>query len=172
MEKNDNNNPIANTHLQNLFIRELRGMLDAEKQLLKGLKKLSSLATSDKLKDAFEKHHIDTESHIDSLKIILQNIGLNIRAHKCEAMEAILNEGNEIIEELKGSVAIDAALISIAQKAEHYEIAAYGCLVNYARLMKYNDEEKILSLILEQEKDTDTLLTEIAVRGVNKTEYL
>lgn len=168
MKKKEMDSKMPNEHLHKLFVGELKDMLDAEKQLLKGLKKFESAAKNEELKNAFNKHYMDTESHVDSLKTILQNLGVPIRSTKCKAMEGLLNEGEEILKKFEGTPALDAALISAAQKLEHYEIASYGCLVTYAKLMKHTDEEKILNLILEQEKDTDTLLTEIAIKSVNE----
>lgn len=172
MKKQEMDSKMPNEHLHKLFVGELKDMLDAERQLLKGLKKFESAARSEELKNAFNKHYTDTEGHIDSLKTILQNLGVAIRSTKCKAMEGLLNEGDEILKKFEDSPALDAALISAAQKIEHYEIASYGCLVTYAKLMKHADEEKILNLVLEQEKDTDTLLTEIAMKGVNEAEQV
>lgn len=158
-----------NGHLQELFVDELKDILGAEKQLLKGLKKLSASATSPSLKTAFDEHYTQTEGQIERLKQVFQSLGLTARAKKCKAMEGLLAEADEIIESFEDQVVLDAALISAAQKVEHYEIASYGCLVTYAKLMEYTEAEELLSATLTEEKDTDTLLTDIALTEVNTT---
>jgi ferritin-like metal-binding protein YciE len=159
---------IPNGHLQELFVDELKDILGAEKQLLKGLKKLSSSAGSETLKKAFDTHYTQTEGQIERLKQVFQSIGLTARAKKCKAMEGLLEEADEITESFEDQPQIlDAALISAAQKVEHYEIASYGCLVTYANLMGYTEAVELLSATLAEEKDTDSLLTEIAVSEAN-----
>lgn len=161
---------MPNAHLHELFVDELRDILGAEKQLLKGLKKLSSSAEGEKLKKAFQEHHKQTEGHIDRLKQTFQSIGKSARGKKCKAMEGLLGEADEIIESFEGDEALDAALISAAQKVEHYEIASYGCLVTYAKLMGHTEAEELLSQTLAEEKQTDQLLTDIAMKESNAAE--
>ncbi len=158
---------MPNAHLHDLFIDELKDMLSAEKLLLKGLKKMSNKAQSETLKEAFNNHYAQTEEHIERLKQTFDSLGLSARAKKCKAMEGLLNEAEEIMDEFEDDPALDAALISAAQKVEHYEIASYGCLVTYAKLMKHKEAEKLLSQTLEEEKKTDSLLTEIAMSEAN-----
>lgn len=158
---------MANAHLHELFVDELRDILGAEKQLLKGLKKLAEGATSETLKDAFQTHYQQTEGQIDRLKQVFESIGLTARGKKCKAMEGLLEEANEILESFEDSPALDAALISAAQKVEHYEIASYGCLVTYAKLMEHSEAEELLSSTLAEEKETDNLLTDIAMTEAN-----
>lgn len=159
---------IPNGHLQELFVDELKDILGAEKQLLKGLKKLASSAGSETLKDAFNMHYTQTEGQIERLKQVFQSIGLTARAKKCKAMEGLLEEADEITDSFEDQPQVlDAALISAAQKVEHYEIASYGCLVTYAKLMGYTEAEELLAATLAEEKDTDSLLTEIAVSEAN-----
>lgn len=153
---------MPNGHLHELFVDELRDILGAERQLLKGLKKMSSSANSEKLRTAFETHYTQTEGQIERLKQVFQSIGLTARAKKCKAMEGLLDEADEIIESFEDKIVLDAALISAAQKVEHYEIASYGCLVTYAKLMQHTEAEELLSATLAEEKETDSLLTEIA----------
>ena len=160
---------MPNGHLHELFVEELRDILGAEKQLLKGLKKLAAGAESDTLKNAFQNHYAQTEGQIERLKQVFQSIGLTARGKKCKAMEGLLGEAEEILEEFEGSPALDAALISAAQKVEHYEIASYGCLVTYANLMEHTEAEELLAATLAEEKETDTLLTEIAMSEANAT---
>lgn len=162
------NNNMPNAQLHELFVDELRDILGAERQLLKGLKKMSTSAVSDSLKSAFKEHHSQTEGHIDRLKDVFKSIDLTARGKKCKAMEGLLGEAEEIIESFEDNKEIlDAALIAAAQKVEHYEIASYGCLVTYAKLMKHTDAEKLLSETLNEEKKTDVLLTEIAMKEAN-----
>lgn len=160
-----------NAHLHELFIDGLKDILGAERQLLKGLKKMSSAAQSETLKKAFETHYQQTETHVDRLKEVFSNLGLTARGKKCKAMEGLLEEGEEIIEEFQDNPeVIDAALIAAAQKVEHYEIATYGCLVTYAELMDHQEAKDILGQTLAEEKETDELLTSIAMSEANLTE--
>lgn len=158
---------MPNAHLHELFVDELRDILGAEKQLLKGLKKLAAGASSEALKNAFQTHYEQTEGQIDRLKQVFDSLELNVRAKKCKAMEGLLKEAEEILENFEGSPALDAALISAAQKVEHYEIASYGCLVTFAKLMGHTEAEQLLAATLGEEKDTDVLLTDIALNEVN-----
>ena len=164
-----NNQPqMPNGHLHELFVDELRDILGAERQLLKGLKKLETAATSETLKNAFETHYAQTEGQIERLKEIFSSIGLTARGKKCKAMEGLLEEAEEIAESFQDQPEVlDAALISAAQKVEHYEIASYGCLVTYAKLMEHSEAEQLLAQTLAEEKDTDSLLTEIAMNESN-----
>lgn len=169
MAKSKNETATPNAHLHELFVDELKDILGAEKQLLKGLKKLAASATSPTLKTAFEDHYAQTEGQIERLKQVFQSLGITARAKKCKAMEGLLEEADEIIESFEEKVVLDAALISAAQKVEHYEIASYGCLVTYAKLMKHTEAEELLSATLTEEKETDNLLTDIAMTEVNTT---
>jgi len=162
-----NNENMPNAHLHELFIDELRDILGAEKQLLKGLKKMADKANNESLKSAFEQHRSQTEEHAERLKKVFDSIGKTARAKKCKAMEGLLNEAEEIMEEFEGGEVLDAALIAAAQKVEHYEIASYGCLVTYAKLMEHTEAEELLSTTLNEEKETDVKLTEIAMSEAN-----
>lgn len=167
MKNEKDNKDMPNAHLHDLFVDELRDILGAEKQLLKGLKKMADKAVADSLKNAFSTHHSETEEQIERLKQVFASIGLTARGKKCKAMEGLLNEGDEIIEEFEGDEALDAALIAAAQKIEHYEIATYGCLVTYATLMEHEEARDLLQTTLDQEKETDSKLTEIAMSEAN-----
>ncbi len=158
---------MPNGHLHELFVDELRDILGGEKQLLKGLKKLASKADSETLRTAFEEHHAQTEQHIERLKQAFESIGMTARAKKCKAMEGLLEEADEIIDSFEDGPAKDAALIAAAQKVEHYEIASYGCLVTYAKLMQHAEAEEVLAQTLAEEKETDVKLTEIAMSEAN-----
>ncbi|GGH10109.1 MULTISPECIES: YciE/YciF ferroxidase family protein [Pedobacter] len=168
MANQKNNAEMPNAHLHELFVDELRDILGAEKQLLKGLKKLAGAAGSEKVREAFETHYSQTEGQIDRLKEVFSSIDLTARGKKCKAMEGLLEEADEIIESFSEQPEVlDAALISAAQKVEHYEIASYGCLVTYAKLMGHTDAEQLLAETLAEEKDTDALLSEIAMSEAN-----
>lgn len=163
-------NEMPNAHLHELFIDELKDMYNAERQLTKGLKKLHGQAKNEQLKDAFEAHLKETENHIESLKKVFDLMGVAARGKKCKAMEGLLNEADEILEEFEDSEALDAALITAAQKVEHYEIASYGCLATFASLMEHTEAAEILNQILEEEKATDAKLTDIAMSWANVEE--
>jgi ferritin-like metal-binding protein YciE len=167
MANSNQSNGMPNGHLHELFVDELRDILGGEKQLLKGLKKLAQGANSPTLQAAFEEHTVQTEQQIERLKDVFKSIGMTARAKKCKAMEGLLEEAEEIMESFEGSPSLDAALISAAQKVEHYEIASYGCLVTYARLMEHTEAEELLLQTLEEEKVTDVKLTEIAMSESN-----
>jgi ferritin-like metal-binding protein YciE len=163
------NQEMPNAHLHELFVDELRDVLGAEKQLLKGLKKMMENAGNESLKTAFETHYAQTEGQIERLKQVFESIGLTARAKKCKAMEGLLGEADEIIESFaEEPMVLDAALISAAQKVEHYEIASYGCLVTYATLMEHTEAADLLAATLAEEKETDVLLTDIAMTQVNE----
>ncbi|MCT1532667.1 DUF892 family protein [Sphingobacterium daejeonense] len=159
---------MPNAHLHELFVDELKDILGAERQLLKGLKKLKDAANSETLSKAFQTHYEQTEGHIERLRSVFGELGLTARGKKCKAMEGLLAEAEEIIEEFQDSPeVVDAALIAAAQKVEHYEIASYGCLVTYASLMGHQEAQELLGMTLAEEKDTDALLTEIAMSEAN-----
>jgi len=167
MKNKTENGAMPNHHLHELFVDELRDILGAEKQLLKGLKKMEDKAENANLKDAFKQHHDETQEQIERLKQAFDSLGIRARAKKCKAMEGLLNEADEIMDEFEGDPAMDAALIAAAQKVEHYEIASYGCLVTYATLMAHDEAKELLETTLKQEKATDSKLTEIAMSEAN-----
>lgn len=167
MAKRNQNGEMPNAHLHELFVDELKDILGGERQLLKGLKKMAAAAKSDTLKAAFEMHHAETEEHINRLATVFESMGMAARGKKCKAMEGLLNEADEIMESFEGDPALDAALIAAAQKVEHYEIATYGCLVTYAELMEHNEAKETLGTTLNEEKETDMKLTEIALTEAN-----
>lgn len=158
---------MPNAHLHELLVDELKDMYNAERQLLKGLKQLADAAQHEEVKNAFIKHHDETEDQIDKLKKIFGLLDKPVRGKKCKAMEGLLKEASEIASDFEDSDALDAALIAAAQKVEHYEIASYGCMTTYAKLMQHNDVAELLNKILEQEKETDVTLTKIAMSIAN-----
>lgn len=163
----EKNAQMPNAHLHDLMVDELRDILGAEKQLLKGLKKMQSEAEDDSLKTAFGNHLQETEGQIERLKQVFEHLGLSSRAKTCKAMKGLLEEAEEIIEEFEDNPAKDAALICAAQKIEHYEIATYGTLVSFAELMQHEEVSNLLRETLEEEKQTDIKLTEIAMASAN-----
>src|SRR4051812_8175188 len=156
------------TMLKELFIEELRDIYWAEKHLTKALPKMKKAATSEELANAFDEHLAITEEQIGRVEQVFELLDMTPRAKKCEAMEGLVKEAQNIMEELpKGSAVIDAGLIIAGQKVEHYEIAAYGSLVQLAKTMGENEIADLLSETLDEEKQTDQLLTELAVSGIN-----
>ena len=156
------------TMLRELFVEELKDIYWAEKHLTKALPKMRKAATSEELASAFEEHLAVTQTQIERVEEVFEMLGMAARAKKCEAMEGLVREAQDIIEELpKGSMVIDAGLIIAAQKVEHYEIAAYGSLVQLAKTMGENEIADLLQETLDEEKEADQLLTELAVSGIN-----
>jgi ferritin-like metal-binding protein YciE len=153
--------------LEKLFLDELADIFFAENLLVKALPKLAKAAQSRELKAAFESHLEETKEQTERLKNVFQIFGKPAKGKKCHAMEGLLEEGKKIMEEWKGSPALDAALICGAQKVEHYEIAAYGCLCTWADLMGNGRALKLLKQTINEEETADTKLTEIAESSIN-----
>ncbi len=153
-----------------LFVDGLKDIFWAEEHLHKNLSKMSKAATSDELRNAFEMHREETAGHIEMLKQVFDSIGEKARGVKCQAMDGLLKEAAELIADSnKGTMVRDAALIAGAQKIEHYEIATYGTLATFAKIMGHKKAKQLLGEILEEEKRADANLTEIAERFVNET---
>ena len=150
------------SNLEDLFQHELRDTLDAEKQILKALPKMAKACTSEELRAAFEEHKVVTEKHVERLETIFESLGKAARGKHCHGMEGLLKEGEDMIKEEDPSPVLDAALIGAAQKVEHYEIAAYGTLATYAKMLEMDDALALLVETLEEEKQTDETLTAIA----------
>src|SRR5215218_2143289 len=153
--------------LNDLFLDTLKDIYFAEKQILKALPKMAKAATSDKLRAAFEKHHDETEGQIERLEKIFELLGKAARGKKCDAIEGILDEGKEIMDEYADTPALDAGLLSAAQAVEHYEISKYGTLKAWAGKLNMPQAIKLLDQTLAEEKKTDELLTKIAETAVN-----
>lgn len=148
--------------LRELFVDELRDLYDAENRLVKALPKLAKAANLDELRDGFETHLAQTKQHVERLKRIMTNMDEKPTGKKCAGMIGIIQEGDEVMDEdFEGSV-MDAALISAAQRAEHYEIAAYGCVHTWAKELGEGEAADLLEKTLNEEKETDAKLTEIA----------
>ena len=159
---------MALDSMQDLFLNELKDVYNAEKQLVRALPRMAKAAESPELQRAFTKHLRETEGHVQRLERIFRSLGETPRGKKCKGMEGLIEEGKEILEEDGASEVIDAALISAAQRVEHYEIAAYGCLRTYAQLLGMNDADKLLQQTLEEEEATDQALTALGEGGINQ----
>lgn len=157
--------------LKQLFLDELADMYDAEHRILKALPKMAKAATSEDLKMAFETHLKETQGQVTKVEQVFACFDEKPKSKTCEATVGLLKEGYEIAAEYKGSRAINAALISAAQKVEHYEMASYGCLVEWAELLKNKEAADLLKQILEEEKAANEKLTEVA-RATSNEEAL
>ena len=153
--------------LRQLYVDELRDLYDAENRLVKALPKMAKAANSEELRAGFEEHLEQTRGHVDRLKEIFEALGERPKAKKCQGMVGILKEGSEMLEEEFEEPVMDAALISAAQRVEHYEMAAYGCVRDWAGLLGENEASALLEKTLEEEKETDRKLTELA-EGINR----
>lgn len=156
------------SQLGKLFEDELKDIYWAEKALVKALPKMAKNATSEELVQAIEKHLEETEEHVSRCEEIFSLLGKEARGKKCEAMEGLLKEAQAIMEEAEEGVMRDAAIISAAQKVEHYEIASYGTLRTFAQTLGLDDAVTILESTLEEEKQTDESLTELATATINR----
>jgi ferritin-like metal-binding protein YciE len=148
-------------NLQELFVEEVRDIYDAEKQLVKALPKMAKAAESAELRAAFEEHLEITRAHVGRLEEVFKGLGMAARGKTCEGMKGLIEEGQEAMEEMEGTV-LDAALIASAQKVEHYEIATYGTLATFAEVLGLEDAKDLLGQTLDEEKEADEKLTQIA----------
>lgn len=149
--------------LKETFVEELKDIYDAEKQLIKALPKMAKAADHAELKEAIENHLGETQTQAQRLEEVFDICGEKVKSKKCKAMEGLIAEGKDVIDEEEG----DAALICAAQKVEHYEIASYGSLCAWAKLLNWSDAEEILTESLNEEKNADEKLTEIAESVAN-----
>ena len=154
--------------LQKLFLEELKDMYNAEKQILRALPRMIKATESARLQEAFTKHLKETEAQVQRLERIFTELGQPARGKACKGMEGILEEGKDVLEKEGEPAVIDAALIAAAQRVEHYEIAAYGCLRTYAQLLGLPQAEQLLQQTLQEEEAADKKLTEIGESGVNQ----
>ncbi len=153
--------------LQDLFIHELKDLYSAETQLVKALPKMAKAATNEDLKAGFEEHLDQTKNHVARLEQIAQGIDCKLAGHKCKAMEGLIAEGGELIAEDAEDTVRDAGLIGAAQRVEHYEIAAYGTARALAKCLGYDEAAQLLGETLDEEKETDEKLTELAETAIN-----
>lgn len=154
--------------LEDLFVDLLRDIYYAEKQITKALPKMAKNATSEELRTAFETHLEETEVQIERLEKVFKAVGQTARGKKCPAMDGLIEEAKELLEEDVEPSVLDAGLIVAAQKVEHYEIASYGSLRTFAEHLGYEDVVELLQETLDEESATDEKLTELAEANVNE----
>jgi ferritin-like metal-binding protein YciE len=154
--------------LHDAFIDELRDAYDAEKQLTKALPKLAKKARSKELKSAFQNHLKETETHVTRLEQVFESIGKKASGKHCDGIAGIIEEGKNVMGEDFEESAMDACLIAGGQRAEHYEMAAYGSLIAWAKAMGHTEAASLLEETLEEEKAADEKLTSIAEGGINE----
>jgi ferritin-like metal-binding protein YciE len=154
--------------LDDLFHDTLKDIYYAEKKILASLPKMAKAAQTPELKAAFEKHHGETEEQVARLEQVFASIDEKPEGKKCDAIEGILDEGKEIMDNYKGSPALDAGLISAAQAVEHYEITRYGTLATWADELGNSEAAQLLKATLAEEEDTDKALSELAEGAVNQ----
>ncbi|HEX7366572.1 MAG TPA: ferritin-like domain-containing protein [Pelobium sp.] len=160
---------MKNSEFHQFFIDELKDIYWAETHLVKALPKMKKAATSDELAQAFEKHLNETQQHVETLNEVFELLDEKAAGKKCEAMAGLIAEAEDIISDTdKGTMVRDAGLILAAQKVEHYEIATYGTLREFAKSMGHNEVYDLLSKTLENEKATDVALTKVAESFVNE----
>jgi len=153
--------------LKTLYTNELRDLYNAEGQLLKALPKMAKAASSEELKDAFEKHLEQTKSHVERLEEVFEDIGEKPKGKTCRAMKGLIEEGSEILQEDGEESVIDAGIIVAAQKVEHYEIAGYGSVRTFAQLLGKDRSAELLQTTLEEESEANQLLNKLAEDIVN-----
>ncbi len=158
---------MATKTLNDLFYETLKDIYYAERQILKALPKMARAAHDEKLKTAFLQHKDETEGQIERLKQVFELIGKRAQGKTCDAIEGILSEGEEIMEEFKGTPALDAGLLAAAQAVEHYEISRYGTLRAWATQLGMKDAATLLGETLAEESKTDELLSGLAESAVN-----
>lgn len=155
-------------HLMNLYVEELKDVYNAEKQLLNALPKMASKAAHEELRMAFENHEAMTQEQVKRLDVIFDDLKMSGDGKKCVGMEGLIKEGEEMMSEDADPSVMDAAMIAAAQRVEHYEIAAYGTLRTYANQLGLKDHARLLQQTLDEEGNTDKLLTKIAEKRVNR----
>jgi ferritin-like metal-binding protein YciE len=152
--------------LKEIYVEELKDLYSAENQLVKALPKMAKAATSDDLRAGFEEHLEQTKGHVQRLEDIFKTLGENPKGKTCKGMQGLVTEGSEMIEEKDEGEGLDVGLISAAQRVEHYEIAGYGSVAAYADLLGEEEAASLLRMTLQEEKETDQKLTELA-REIN-----
>ena len=153
--------------LHDLYVEELKDLYNAENQLLKALPQMAKKATSEELKAAFTEHLDVTRKQIERLTQIFSDLDVSPKGKKCKAMEGLVAEGKEVIDEAGDPAVIDAALIASAQRVEHYEMAGYGCVRTFAKLLGYEEATALLQKTLDEEGEADKKLTELAESIIN-----
>lgn len=158
---------MAEKQLDDLFLDTLKDIYYAEKLILKALPKMAKAAVSPDLKAGFEQHAAETEAQIERLEQVFELLGKAPRGKTCDAILGIIEEGKEIMEEYKGTQALDAGLVSAAQAVEHYEIARYGTLATWAKQLGHKEALNLFLATLDEEKATDEKLSSLAEASVN-----
>ena len=153
---------IKASNLKKLYVAELKDLYSAENQLVKALPKMAEAATSDDLRLGFQAHLKQTQEHVSRLEKLFKEMGESSKGKKCKGMEGLIEEGKEMIEEGLEPEELNAGLISAAQRVEHYEIAGYGCVRTYAKLLGQTSAVALLEKTLTEEKETDSKLTQLA----------
>lgn len=153
--------------LEDAFVHELQDMLSAENQLVKALPKMAKKASSPELKSAFEEHAKVTEQQVERIKQVFETLGKPSKAEKCEGMGGLIKESESLISKGGEPEVLDAGLIAAAQKVEHYEIAAYGTMCEWAEQLGLEEAHDLLGQTLAEEKETDAMLTTLAKKQVN-----
>ena len=153
---------MPNESFKNLYVDELKDLYSAENQLVKALPKMAKAATSEELREGFEEHLEQTKGQVQRLETIFQSLNESPKGKKCMGMEGLVKEGSEVMEEDLEDAVLDAALIGAAQRVEHYEIAAYGTVCEFAKGLGETKHASLLEKTLEEEKETDEKLTELA----------
>ncbi len=159
---------MALKSLHDLYVEELRDLYSAENQLLKALPRMAKAASNGQLKAAFTEHLEVTRKQVERLDQIFEELGVKAKGKKCKAMEGLIEEGKEIIDEDAEPEVKDAALIAAAQRVEHYEMAGYGCVRTFAKRLGYEDAAELLQQTLEEESETDKNLTTLAESSINE----
>ncbi|HEU5040564.1 MAG TPA: ferritin-like domain-containing protein [Gemmatimonadales bacterium] len=159
---------MALDSLQSLFLDELKDVYHAEKQLVRALPRMAKAATDPQLRQAFTNHLKETQGQVTRLERVFRELDQTPRAKKCDGMAGLVEEGKKIMEEEGDPSVIDAALIAAAQRVEHYEIAAYGCLRTYAQLLGLSTAERLLQQNLDEEEAADEKLNALAEGGINQ----
>ena len=154
--------------MEDLFLHTLKDIYHGEKQILRALPKMAKMASSQELKQAFEQHREETLGQVERLEQVFEKLGKRARGEPCEAIEGLVEEGKEIMEEVQDPEVLDAGLIAAAQAVEHYEIARYGTLAAWAKQLGQNEIAELLSQTLAEEKKTDELLNRLAEGRINK----
>ena len=153
--------------LKDLLVEELKDLYSAEKQIIKGLEKMSKAASHPELKQAFQRHQVMTEKQVERLERICADLDVSPRGKKCVGMEGLIDEAKDLISEKPDPDVLDAGHIAAAQHIEHYEMAGYGCARTYARQLGYSEQADMLQTTLDEAGTTDKLLTELAERSIN-----
>jgi ferritin-like metal-binding protein YciE len=154
--------------MEDLFLHTLKDVYHAEKQVLKALPKMAKKAGSPELKEAFETHRNETEGQVERLEKVFELIGKRAQGKPCAAMEGLIEESKEAMDEIEDKEVLDAALLSDAQAVEHYEITRYGTMIAWAQQMGMDEAAGLLEQTLAEEKKTDELLNKLALANVNK----